>query len=658
MVALVAFSYYQFTVVYAPQEGLKEPSSSKSPLKDLDKPAGKNMANSHLCDCYPDASAVCWALYNSIFGNDQAPPFGDIWTAPGSSSPDTGGSNENIVHGRSDELAEKAITVGLFMLYTDDIANYTVHAASLNAAYAARHNYHFMMSRATLSPPPSNDDGNRLRDAQWDHAVTKLPQSKMKYMLDALAKLPEQSGWLLWLDSDLVILRQDMPIEEIFASHDVDPETNVLVSLEFTDAVAEYEDSQSESGGSAAARPKGVNTGALLLRNCAWTRDMLQAWHGVGYATGDAWTNDPAQLTPWGQGFLQQVKKMPPDQQMHTELQRPETLRSSDGTKLEYLKHAKLLPTTALNSRWPYWALDGYDEPLKSEHQQSTELQFALHMFASTSEERIAVLGNLHRRALCPRTMLSSTAAPSTKKTAGADLADVRFSVPSGRTNGLKGVQPMWQLPPLTLAASLAADGMAALAERALKSPSMSFPHAELCAAVYTLAQGANGIRSDTPAEGALADTNGDSGVEPTAALPKPYHPLYGLSERHQSCLEPGMSSQVARGHVVRKNVDTAYFAYDAAVTVAQNFLLAQPSPPPGNSEQGDSPAVAHLKEGLAEWEAQRDGLAAFRLGARTFFAEHPAPSHVAALTVQMSHQAARGQLPQSERRKTRRRVK
>ena len=659
VVALVALSYYQFTVVYAPQAKQKTSSSSQSPSKDTKRgfnegpsqKAVKNTVDSHLCDCYTDASAVCWAMYNSIVGNDLAPPFEEIWTAPDPPSSDTDGSS--IISEISEEEEQKEpITVGLFMLYTDDIANYTVHAATMNAAYAARHKYRFMMSRAKLTQPPPND-GPIGRDRQWDHAVTKLPQSKMKYMLDALTKLPEQSGWLLWLDSDLVILRQDVPIQEILASHDVDPETNVLVSLEFTDAVAEYEDNQSGSSNGATARPKGVNTGALLLRNCAWTRDMLRAWHGVGYATGEAWTNDPAHLTPWGQGFLEQVKKMPPDQQMHTELQRPETLRSSDGTKLEYLKHAKVLPTTVLNSRWPYWALDAYDEPLDS-NAKPAELQFALHMFASTSEERIAVLGNLHRRALCPQNMLSS-ATPSATTAKSSDLADVRFSVPSGgRAGGIKDIQPLWQLPPLTLSASLAADGMAALAARALKSPSKSFAHAELCAAVYTLAQGANGASADTSSPSATANANGYAEVEPSSALPKPYHPLYGLSERHQGCLEPGMSSQVARGHVVRKNVDTAYFAYDAAVTVAQNFLLTQPSPPLGSDGQGDSQIVAHLKKGLAEWVAQRDGLAEFRRGARTFLAEHPAPNHVAALTVQMSRQASRGQSPQLDRRKTR----
>jgi hypothetical protein len=46
--------------------------------------------------------------------------------------------------------------------------------------------------------------------------------------------------------------------------------------------------------------------------------------------------------------------------------------------------------------------------------------------------------------------------------------------------------------------------------------------------------------------------------------------------------------------------------------------------------------------------------LAEFRRNARTFFAEHPAPNHVAALTVQMSRQASWGQSPKLGRRKTR----
>ena len=40
--------------------------------------------------------------------------------------------------------------------------------------------------------------------------MTALPESKMKRMREALLSLPEETGWLLWLDADLVILRHDV----------------------------------------------------------------------------------------------------------------------------------------------------------------------------------------------------------------------------------------------------------------------------------------------------------------------------------------------------------------------------------------------------------------------------------------------------------------
>jgi hypothetical protein len=623
-------------------------------------------------------------VYHSIAGNDQALPYNEIWTAPRAAATSSGGGG----HGGEVPTPEEAIAVGIFMLYTDDISNYTVHSASMNAAYAARHHYQFMLSRAKLAQS-SQDDGDGARSKQWDHAVTKLPQSKMKFLLDALAKLPETTGWLLWLDSDLAVLRQDVSLESILAAHAVGPDTNLLVSLEFTDAVADYEHSQGggsngeagaevgvEAGVEANSRVHNVNTGALMLRNCAWTRAMLLAWHSVGYATGERWTNDASQLTPWGRGFMEAAGKLPPDQQMHMELQRPGTLRDGGhgGAKLEYLKHSKLLPTTALNSRWPYWALDGYEEQLQeagghgdgksaSGGEPAThkppELQFALHMFATTSEERVAVLGSLHRRALCPQSVPGGRSLPVAvgwPETEG-DIEDLLPQLP-----------PLWRLPPLTLAASMAADGMAALAARAQQQPAMSFPHAELCAAVYTLAQGAfaaSPVDLITPAahgrmaggstagDAVAAEDGADSVLQ--APTPRQYHPVYGLSQRHQQCLEPGMSAQVARGQVVRKNVDTAFFAYDVAVAVSQKYLRTQqqqqqqqqqrPRPPsqeeaPPVSEQV-AQVVARLTEGLAEWTAQRDGLAAFRRGAGTFFAAHPAPAHVAALAVQVGRRAA-----------------
>jgi len=193
---------------------------------------------------------------------------------------------------------------------------------------------------------------------------------------------------------------------------------------------------------------------------------------------------------------------------MHAELQRlPE---------LDYMAHAKLLPTTALNSRFPGWALDGYDVPIPKMRAAASsaapggppqpKLQFALHLFATTGEERVAVFSGLHKRALCPAALVLPP-------------ADKDGKLSNYGKQAAAEQPPLWELPPAALAPSIAGDSIAALGERAAAHPKNSFPNAELCLAVYTFAAGAGG------------------------GAGKAYHPIYGMTERHQVCHGCGVSA-------------------------------------------------------------------------------------------------------------------
>lgn len=66
----------------------------------------------------------------------------------------------------------------------------------------------------------------------------------------------QQSGadWILWLDSDCLIFRDDFRVEDLCLSHDL----------------------------SIAQDSNGACAGAFLLRNCEWSQSLLSAWLFLG----------------------------------------------------------------------------------------------------------------------------------------------------------------------------------------------------------------------------------------------------------------------------------------------------------------------------------------------------------------------------------------
>ncbi len=101
----------------------------------------------------------------------------------------------------------------------------------------------------------------------------------------------------------------------------------------------------------------------------------------------------------------------------------------------------QLLPTTVLNSRWPGWALDGFDD-------KSARLQFALHLFSSTADERAAVFAQIHTQMLCPADF-GQPSKTSAKKADGKDEAKGKSK--EGEEKKASSPPHPTQQPPFTL---------------------------------------------------------------------------------------------------------------------------------------------------------------------------------------------------------------
>jgi hypothetical protein len=221
----------------------------------------------------------------------------------------------------------------------------------------------------------------------------------------------------------------------------------------------------------------------------------------------------------------------------------------------DYFSHALLLPTTALNHRWPAWALDGFDDNddetetdsdsksgKKQQHKKKKNgggggLQFAFHQFASTSKERVRVLSSLHRAMLCPRANapLSRKEARIAAKKKKSQKAAMEPSFESPQE-----VAARWaSTTPRQLSQVVASEMLAALGQRAMGTSRNSMEVGELCNALYTWAGGTgvdDGIKSSLSSSSSSQEGGGEDY----------YHAVFTrVSEKHRECLDPGLASEV-----------------------------------------------------------------------------------------------------------------
>jgi hypothetical protein len=98
-----------------------------------------------LCDCHSSTKQLC----DSINETSDTLPL-------------------NVIVHPLDHTREtsKNVNIGIFMIFSGEISSYALHSATMNGAYAASHNYDFMLMRTVLV--------KKDRQHQFSHAVSLL----------------------------------------------------------------------------------------------------------------------------------------------------------------------------------------------------------------------------------------------------------------------------------------------------------------------------------------------------------------------------------------------------------------------------------------------------------------------------------------------------
>ena len=147
-----------------------------------------------------------------------------------------------------------SLGVGIVTFATSDIWDYASLSLAVNGAYAEYNNYIIKL----IDPSISNPDPN---DSRW---------SKVKLLLDALEENGDNDeningnhGWardldyIMWIDADLIFLDLNLRLEQIAA---LNPTAHIIVSAEHAGSTTM------------------INSGSVLVRNTAWSRDFLNKW--------------------------------------------------------------------------------------------------------------------------------------------------------------------------------------------------------------------------------------------------------------------------------------------------------------------------------------------------------------------------------------------
>jgi hypothetical protein len=192
--------------------------------------------------------------------------------------------------------------------YTNSILGYAAYSALANTIYAQHHGYHIRhlsaADGAEYFPP----------DQRWN---------KVKILLDALDPI---EGWakdfqyLVWLDSDLIILDLGLDIIKIADKYG-DSDIIVCADKDISVGIA--------------------NTGFVIVRNTPWLLEFLKKW----------W-NDYDKATAMDQYAF---TKLYQEEKIHRPLKSLEAL-SMDSDITDYsTQHIAILRPDALNSNFPSW---------------------------------------------------------------------------------------------------------------------------------------------------------------------------------------------------------------------------------------------------------------------------------------------------------------
>lgn len=140
------------------------------------------------------------------------------------------------------------------MINSPNIANYAHKAAVVNYMYASKHGYAFLVERC-----PSKGSGFELPDTNEYLMVWTKPHLVKKH-------LPHYD-YLLYIDSDAIVVDREKTIEELAAAHMAGP----VCMVAGRDCLSSSIDSCSGHEGE-------LNAGVILFKNDPRTMDILDAW--------------------------------------------------------------------------------------------------------------------------------------------------------------------------------------------------------------------------------------------------------------------------------------------------------------------------------------------------------------------------------------------
>ncbi len=149
----------------------------------------------------------------------------------------------------------KDTRVAILMINSPNIANYAHHAAVVNYMYASKHGYAFLVERC-----PSKGSGFELPDTNEYLMVWTKPHLVKKH-------LPHYD-YVLYIDSDAIVVDREKTIEDLAASHMQDGPVCMVAGR----------DCLSSSIESCTGHEGELNAGVILFKNDPRTMDILDAW--------------------------------------------------------------------------------------------------------------------------------------------------------------------------------------------------------------------------------------------------------------------------------------------------------------------------------------------------------------------------------------------
>lgn len=131
---------------------------------------------------------------------------------------------------------------------TNSSTHYSAYAVAINTIYALTHGYRMVVLGDQLGVKYAHES---TADPRWNKI------SILQASLDAESGWARDCDYVLWLDSDLVVLDVTLDFTEIGARH---PHADIIMSRDMASAAVVS------------------NSGAVLVRNTDWARDVLRMW--------------------------------------------------------------------------------------------------------------------------------------------------------------------------------------------------------------------------------------------------------------------------------------------------------------------------------------------------------------------------------------------